>query len=87
MTRARVEKPNHRPLGSRRLVGMRDSSSVDFTGWNRPSCSARQRRPASTVIITSAGLRGPSLRMRSMMASSPASIRFTLMPVALVKLL
>ena len=85
MTRARVEKPYHSPPGSRRLAGIRDSSVADFTGWNRPSCSARHRRPASTVISTSAGLRAPSLRMRSMSGSSPPSMRLILMPVSLVK--
>jgi hypothetical protein len=85
MTRARKEKPNQRPSGSRKLAGMRDSSTGDFTGWNRPSCSARHRRPASTVMITSAGLRWPSLFSRSMSASSLASMRLILMPVCFVK--
>jgi hypothetical protein len=64
---------------------MRLSSEADWTGWKRPSWSARQRRPASTVISTSAGLFAPSFRMRWISASSPASMRFTLMPVSLVK--
>ncbi len=85
MTRARIEKPNQSPDGSRKLAGMRLSSTADFTGWKRPSWSARQSRPASTVISTSAGLRAPSLRMRSMSASSPASMRLILMPVSFVK--
>ena len=64
---------------------MRCSSSFDRTGANRPSCSARARRAASTISSTSAGLFAPSLRMRSRSASSPASMRLISMPVALVK--
>ena len=36
MTRARFEKPNQLPAGSRSFAGMRSSSTADLTGWNRP---------------------------------------------------
>src|SRR3546814_16816500 len=65
MRRARVEKPNHRPSGCRRLSGIALFSSSDSTGWNRPDSSARHRRPASTVMKMSAGRLAPSLLMRS----------------------
>src|SRR6267142_2258932 len=50
MTRARVEKPNHWPPGSRRFSGIRCCSVADFTGWSRPSCSARQSRTARAFV-------------------------------------
>ena len=83
-SRARaVEKPYQQAARLAQVRRDARSSIADFTGWNKPSCSARHRRPASTVISTSAGLRAPSLRMRSISGSSPPSMRLILMPVSL----
>lgn len=80
--------PNHSlPLPSslpRSAAGIRTSRSGDFSGWNMPSICAFHNRAASTSRITSAGLLAPSLRKRSRIASSPASMRLILMPVCFV---
>ena len=58
------------------------SSTGDETAWSRPADSARQRRPASTVMKTSAGLFAPSLVIRAISSSESPSITLTSMPVS-----
>ena len=65
---------------------MRDCSTAELTGWNRPSASALVSRAASTSSTTSAGLAAPSACSRVTTPASSASMRLILMPVALVKL-
>ena len=57
----------------------------DEKGCSRPSSTARETLPTSTVMNTSAGLLAPSAFIRSINSASLPSIRFTLMPVSLVK--
>ena len=83
MTRARVEKATQ--VGVRKWAGMRASSTLDDTGWNKPRLSAISKRAASTVIKMSAGELAPSFLMRSSNSSSLPSSRLILMPVCLVK--
>ena len=64
---------------------MRSSSTSEWTGCSRPSLSASQMRPASTVRKMSAGLLAPSACIRAISSSGVPSMRLTWMPVASVK--
>ena len=75
-----MEMPNQRPRGWRKWAGTRASSTSDDTSPNRPACSARHSRPASTVIRISAGLFAPSFLIRSIKASPLPSIRLMRIP-------
>jgi hypothetical protein len=57
--RARVDMPNQARPGALAAAELRWHAllqQADLTGWNRPSCSPRHNRAASTSRITSAGL-------------------------------
>ena len=78
-----MEKAIH--VSVRRFAGIRSCSTFEPVGANSPSESACPSRAASTVMNTSAGPLAPSFLRRSRSSSSFPSIRFTRIPVWLVK--
>ena len=82
----RARMPTRGPVTLRIAIGAGTTSSttLEFSGWVMPVCTASSSRLMSTVSSTSAGLLAPSVLMR---CSRPelAEITLTLTPVSLVK--
>jgi hypothetical protein len=85
ITRARLEKPNQLPSGSRIDAGMRSASDADFTGWKSPAAAPTTAARIDDHQHVGRAV-GPFALDPLEQLFVPASMRLILMPVALVKL-